>query len=297
MNMVCMGHGTPTVVFESGAGEHILTWQKIQTGVSDISHVCFYDRAGFGFSDPSPKPVTAMAVADDLHALLQHAGIKGPVVLAGHSLGGLYATLYADRFPDEVAGLLLIDPTIPQQGPNPFKTPEERAGWKAAWEAIVAGYRYCAGMARNGYLARGYRTHTHFDPCYYPAPSRTKAEADYLMAVDRKPYIYETILSEFESSTPADEGPDEDSLEETRAARTYGAMPLLVLVHGGKDRPDTEALKVVPRLVHQLYDHRSSRLEIVIVPNSDHFIQLDQPQAVIDAVRKMVDELRESAGA
>jgi pimeloyl-ACP methyl ester carboxylesterase len=93
MNIVCIGHGVPTVVFEDGPGSHMLHWQKVQEPISAMTRACFHDRAGYGFSDPSKKPMTADNVTNDLHAFLHNAGIAGPLVLVGHSIGGLYATL------------------------------------------------------------------------------------------------------------------------------------------------------------------------------------------------------------
>src|SRR5271156_3947207 len=126
MNMVCLGEGSPTVVFDLGLGGNLLHWQKVQQLVSAITKACFYDRAGYGYSDPSPRPLTAANVVDDLHALLAKAGITGPIVLVGHSIGGLYATLYTDTYPDQVAGLVLIDPSYAGQGRALRKlTPDE----------------------------------------------------------------------------------------------------------------------------------------------------------------------------
>src|SRR5271154_447833 len=83
MNMVCTGEGSPTVVFDYGLGSHFLHWQKVQQPVSAITRACFYDRAGYGYSDPSPNPMTAENIVDDLHALLQKAGIRSGIVLVG----------------------------------------------------------------------------------------------------------------------------------------------------------------------------------------------------------------------
>ncbi len=112
MNLVCIGHGSPTIVFVYGVEDHLSTWRKVVTGAANLSSACFYDRAGSGFSDPSSQSMTAMTVTTDLHTLLRRAGIKRPVVLVGQGAGGLYATLYADRYWSDVAGLVLIAPSI-----------------------------------------------------------------------------------------------------------------------------------------------------------------------------------------
>ncbi|WP_433176760.1 alpha/beta fold hydrolase [Actinoallomurus sp. CA-150999] len=105
------GTGGPAVVFLPGAGLVGLDYVNTHDRVAELTTSVLYDRAGTGWSDPVALPRTAAAVTDELHALLPAAGIPAPYVLVGHSLGGAYARHYAQRFPGEVAGLLLLDPT------------------------------------------------------------------------------------------------------------------------------------------------------------------------------------------
>jgi pimeloyl-ACP methyl ester carboxylesterase len=127
----CRGSGSPTVILVAGYRASSRYWTDdllhpdaprlmVLPGVSRFTRVCAYDRPGtyaelgdddlIGLSDPAPQPRTAPEVVDELHVLLQAAGIPGPYVLAGHSLGGLFVRLYASTYPDEVAGLVLVDP-------------------------------------------------------------------------------------------------------------------------------------------------------------------------------------------
>ena len=115
LNLICVGQGSPTIVFEQGLGSHLLHWAKVVGPASEFAQACFYDRAGYGYSDPSNRPSTAMNATSDLHTLLQRAGLRGPFILVGHSLGGLFLTLYADRFGAEVAGLVLVEPSFTDQ--------------------------------------------------------------------------------------------------------------------------------------------------------------------------------------
>jgi pimeloyl-ACP methyl ester carboxylesterase len=117
LHMHCTGAGTgsPTVVLESGLGEMSSSWARIQQSVTETTRVCAYDRAGQGWSDDADAPEDGLAVARDLHALLAAAGESGPIVLVGHSTGGVYAMTYAAQYPDDVAGLALLDSSTPYQ--------------------------------------------------------------------------------------------------------------------------------------------------------------------------------------
>jgi pimeloyl-ACP methyl ester carboxylesterase len=94
---------------EAGVGNPWLAWYKVQPLVAQFARVCSYDRAGLGWSDPSPEAPTAKEIAAELHTLLGNAGITGPYVLVGHSLGGMYVRMFQSRYPSEVVGLLLVD--------------------------------------------------------------------------------------------------------------------------------------------------------------------------------------------
>lgn len=108
--MKCQGEGSPTVVMVGGLGQTHQTWRSVQLKIARLTRVCVYDRAGLGRSDDSSRtPRTLMMAADELHDLLQTAAVGGPYVLAGHSLGGFIVRLYADQYPDDVAGMVLID--------------------------------------------------------------------------------------------------------------------------------------------------------------------------------------------
>jgi pimeloyl-ACP methyl ester carboxylesterase len=112
MHLHCTGEEgrAPTVVMDIGAGGNLLDWAPVQPGVAKFARVCSYDRAGAGWSDPGTQPRTSQRFVGELHALLNDAGIQDPYVLVGHSLGGNNVQIYASRYPDEVAGMVLVDP-------------------------------------------------------------------------------------------------------------------------------------------------------------------------------------------
>ena len=110
MHLHCTGEGgAPTVVMDSGLGGTVLDWQLVQPEVAQFARVCTYDRAGMGWSEPGAQPRTSQQIVEELHALLGNAGVEGPYVLVGHSFGGTNVQLYASQYPNEVAGMVLVD--------------------------------------------------------------------------------------------------------------------------------------------------------------------------------------------
>ena len=128
MHLYCSGTGSPTIVIEAGASADWLAWQGVQPKLSQLTRVCTYDRAGHGWSQPRAGPRDAEAIARELHRLLDQAGVQRPLVLTGHSAGGLYVREYAREYPAEVAGVVLIDSSSPQQI-------DELPGWRRSYEA------------------------------------------------------------------------------------------------------------------------------------------------------------------
>jgi pimeloyl-ACP methyl ester carboxylesterase len=113
LHLNCTGSGSPTVVLMSGLGGFSVGWARIAPAVADTTRICAYDRAGQGWSENAPDLQDGVAAAADLHTLLGRAGENGPYVLVGHSIGGDHAMVYADRYPEQVAGMVLLDATSP----------------------------------------------------------------------------------------------------------------------------------------------------------------------------------------
>jgi pimeloyl-ACP methyl ester carboxylesterase len=116
LHIRCMGEGSPTVILESGSPATSIEWSAwVQPEVAKATRVCAYDRAGLGWSEAGPTLRDAEQITSELHTLLENAGIEGPYVLVGHSVGGHHVRVYAERYPDEVAGMVLVDATHQEQ--------------------------------------------------------------------------------------------------------------------------------------------------------------------------------------
>lgn len=124
MHLHCTGTGSPTVVLQPGGGEMSSNMGWIAPRVARETRVCVYDRAGRGWSEPVDAPQAASQIATDLHTLLRRGKVPGPYVLAGHSFGGLYVLTFAARYPEEVAGMVVVDTTAPRETP-PAASSEE----------------------------------------------------------------------------------------------------------------------------------------------------------------------------
>ena len=147
MHIDCAGEGSPTVILESGLGDTFASWRKVQPQIAKFTRVCSYDRAGLGYSDSSPQPRTSKVIAGELHALLHAAGIAPPYVLVGHSMGGFDVRLFASLFRNEVAGIVLVDASHPDQE-NRF-SPEVKT-MEGSWrrEAEFLEYTMPLGIPR-----------------------------------------------------------------------------------------------------------------------------------------------------
>jgi len=156
LNIFCSGRGGPAVIFESASGIG-LEWQPAQTEVASFTEACWYDRAGMGWSDPGPFPNTGEAIARDLHELLKRAGVPPPYVLAGFSFGGLPLREYGGLYPNEVAGMILVDSA---QEDEPLRAPKFYLAHTAPrflWRPLDLAFRSAAvvGLIRLTQSSRG----------------------------------------------------------------------------------------------------------------------------------------------
>jgi pimeloyl-ACP methyl ester carboxylesterase len=211
MHIYCSGSGPYTVLIEVGAGADSDSWRGIQKTLSQKTRVCTYDRNGHGWSEPSPGPHDADTIARKLHALLDKGAVPRPLILAGHSAGGLYIRAYARQFSKEVAGAVMIDSSSPAQL-------DELPGWRSDWEHDV---RELPAEIRKDRL-RVWSGWDRLTGNCHDAPSK---ELEYLAAE----YDAETCRPEY-AGEENNELPYFE-LSSIQAARltTFGDIPLLII--------------------------------------------------------------------
>jgi pimeloyl-ACP methyl ester carboxylesterase len=271
INLVCLGSGSPTVILLTGLGLESNSWIRVQGEIGKTTRACAFDRPGYGFSDPGPLPQDARRIAADLEAALKAADIAGPVVLVGHSLGGSFARMFANLHPAQVAGMVLIDPIFDDEAALIAKA----AG--ASEEVIDPQGLACIRAIAAGEMKPGGAS---FTACgSQPATgARDIAKA-------------RAVLSEMES-LPA------INRQVVANARSYGALPLIILaagaVPGPQTSPTTRAFFRLKPAGYAAIAGRSSRGEVRTVEAAGHVVQFEKPQAVIGAVVEVVSAARQA---
>jgi pimeloyl-ACP methyl ester carboxylesterase len=204
LHLNCSGSASPTVVLENGLGLSSPAWARITAAVGATTRVCAYDRAGQGWSEDPAQPQDSRAVAADLHALLQEAGENGPFVLAAHSAGGVYAMTYAATYPDDVAGMVLLDSMSPHQF------------------TLMPAYPGQYEMIRRLYGILGPLSRLGLGPVLSDAPADLpEAAAAQEHAIQTRPRNYDNSRDEVSLY--------HQSLEQAQAHTSLGAKPLVVL--------------------------------------------------------------------
>ena len=274
LNIHCAGAGSPTVVFVSARTAPGYVWTPTQRGVSAFTRACWYDRADLGWSDPGPDPAWGDAAARDLHRLVQNAGLRPPLVLVGHSFGGYVIRLYHHAYPGEASGMVFVDAAHEDAGtiqgmPHRDRPPIPRSVIRGL--SIVLGR---LGMMR--FLAS--------DPG--PPPKYwTAAEWDILARLRRQRNV---LLAD------AKVGPGRASDDLVRSAGGLEDMPLIVLTQGNLSSPSSASPGVLRGWVdlQRRLAERSRRGRHVLVPDSGHGMPVEAPQAIVTAVREIVQTVR-----
>ena len=283
LHMYAEGNGTPTVILDAGAGGIGLAWELVRPAIAKATRVVTYDRAGLGWSDPSPYPRDAATMALELHTLLVNANISGPYILVGHSLGGVVARQFAAKYSNEVAGLIMVDSAHEQQ-------------MKYFPEALVKMINSMKGMMGMMKLLSKFSIFA-LKPSLVQIgdngklPSELVARMQGVMAASDN--HLKAMIAESESIYAA----------QTKPISTLGDLPLTVISHGQLD-----ANAVPPSLgqeVRDAYESAWQKLQVeitslstrgrrIVAERSGHNVIFDQPEIVIESILEMVESPQDS---
>jgi pimeloyl-ACP methyl ester carboxylesterase len=273
LHFLPMGEGTPAVVIVPALGSNVLEWMRVLRGASPETTVCAYDRAGLGWSDPQHGAATIDAMVGDLHALLKSAGIAPPCIIAGHSMGGVVARRFQSRYPEDVAGMLLVDSSHEDQ--------VRRLG-DGAWEGFrraarrrmrILGLRR---VAANLGLVDGLNAASL---AWETVPEHAAAaKAVSLSTKQRRTVVREMLVLARPQGQP----------------QNLGALPLTVLSAGSAGRRKWPPWPAWVELQDELAALSSTSVHIYAV-NADHNVHLDDPGVVVQAISDLVERCRQGA--
>lgn len=259
-HIFCLGSGTPSVIFISGLGETYASWSKVQSDVARSTKACSYDRAGLGWSDPAPSPRDVNRMAGELHELLAASNLLPPYVVVGHSLGGGVAQAFDAKYPQEIAGMILVDSVTPG-----FLSRMPLDAWD---QNMLRTARRMKRLAPFG-IAR------LLSNCQ----------------VDNRPLIH---CADFWATFTAERDSLPSSVREIGEVRSIGGTPLQVLSRDpdpavGWGSPESrraweEMQEELPKL--------STQGRQRIIRGATHYIQDDRPEAVIAAIADMLGRQR-----
>ena len=290
MHLYNIGEGTPPVVFEAGIAATSLSWQLVQPEIAKITQTASYDRAGLGWSGASLRPATVWDVADELRAVMDRADIPKPRIFVAHSYGALVAIACAVRHPSEIAGMVLVDPVSTREWGEPSKS-----HLKTLRRGILLSRRG-ALLARLGVvrlalslLAAGSQRLPKM--IARASSGRSAAITDQFVGQVRKlPSELWPIIQSHWCDPKCFEGMARylETLPQSAAAvarelaltEVLGDLPLIVLSAGNASP--------IQRAEHETLARHSSKGQIEVVPGSGHWIQVDRPDVVIQAICEMV---------
>jgi len=297
LNLYCMGSGSPTVVFDSGWGDWAPAWSKVQPEIAKWTRACSYDRAGTGFSEPGPMPRTSAHIAEELRTAFHHAGIGGPYILVGSAFGGDNVRTFADLYMDEVAGLVLVDADPDDLEPEAMREEAHRGH-----AGIPSDLRDCRNaiaehkpLPVTSELGRPQQTcaQQFFFRGLPEAEWSPELNAKVLEIAQTKVAMYDAYSSEMEQTAS-----DETYLQQHR--RSFGSRPIRVLTSGNHgvghmeskppDTPKHLKYEQETTLAQARWLGLSSNAKQIFARNSSEYIQFDEPETVIKAIREVYDQ-------
>lgn len=291
MHIYCTGviqSNFPTVILDAGNGRSALDWSLVQPELAKTMRVCSFDRPGYGWSELAPTPRTGKNIVDEEKKMLEAAGIPGPYILVGHSGGGMYARIFAKYYPQDVAGLVLVDSAAVSA--DTFKPLEdlEHAQWQQYYVIkTLATYNILPTLGKIG----GDKVIPGFVqklPGEYHEP--------YLASIARPAYFNVMKAEGDELSTK-----DDEVWQELNSITSLGNIPVVVLSAqatfpesaGPMTKEVNEYLAKTQRDLLKL----SINSKQVIAEKSNHDIHLDQPGLVVEAVKDVMARAAQSASS
>ena len=280
MHIDCTGEGTPTVILESGIGDDWLIWQAVQPELSEATRVCSYDRFGLGWSEPSSGARDAVSIAAQLHTLLNVAKISGPLLLVGHSGGGLYIRAFTVIYPENVVGVVFVDATstkLYRAIPEATETPSQRrdrhheAQWRAFQEAI-GWTRLTGGCGPD-----------------VPSPLRSFADLD----------APEECRPTYETSSLGERDELQHSAEEVANLPCCGKLPNLIISQD-PDRhqpgwgPQNMNEKPIWGDLQEQMKSLSACSERIIARSSGHHVMIDRPEVIVRNLKVFIQHQRKT---
>lgn len=290
-HLLSMGEGSPAVVFESGLMSTVLSWGDIQTEIAKEARAVSYDRAGLGWSDPGPAPRDAGQIVNELHQLLEQAHVCPPFILVGHSFGGLTTRLFAARYPEEVAGLVLIDPVVPVEW-NPASEHNQkriRTGAKILRRATVLSrlgvIRFVSWLLRVGakplaeplvrLMSKGAPKGdgTSSSPLFWNLPPSERAMAPVFWV---QPKFTDTIASQLENLP--------SSAAQVAAAEDLQDVAVTI-ISAANTPAKRKAEHIATAETSSCGKHRTAT-------GSGHWVVTDEPEVVLQAIREVIERTR-----
>jgi pimeloyl-ACP methyl ester carboxylesterase len=266
LHIYCVGSGNPVIVLEPGMGSDWVAWRPVISKLAARDEVCVYDRAGYGWSDSGPMPRTALRIATELHELLTKSQIPGPYLLLAHSFGGYIARMYADRFPDSLRGIVMVDPLQEEDGHEPDPAPR--------FTFSVRGLVSLLPPLGSERLER-----------LYKGESALPVELKNAPAAYQRRFLIASPLSQLKSERNEFESLPLTEVE-LRGARFPEDLPLTVVT----------AVRLENGEMHRARQaklaHLSRRGKQIVAESSGHSVQLFEPGLIVEAVREMIEEGR-----
>jgi pimeloyl-ACP methyl ester carboxylesterase len=277
ININCTGTGAPTVILESGLGEHARSWARVQSGVERFARVCSYDRAGYGRGEPGPQPRSSLQIARELHTLLNKTNEPGPYVLVGHSFGGYNVRVYTGLYRNEVSGVVLVDSSHEaQERFEPASVRDQAAGLQRL-APFVPLLRFFGVL----------RLRDTLQPTNITGSKLSQATMQDLSAQALRPNFVPTVLREYAVL-------GSESAAQVRSSGDLGDLPLIVLTAGLPTDPENRDLDTFRKAWMEELQPSLARLSLRghQVQDSDHMIPHKDPKAIVRAIENVWTEAR-----